>query len=104
MVAGSNPASGGFASKSLLSNFVLNNLGDGMNKGQVSTGGLIVGLIIIIMGIWTIFTFTNPTYLYSLGFNIATVNAIQQQWGVWGPIAGLGVIAAGIGVMYKFGQ
>jgi hypothetical protein len=82
----------------------LNNLGDGMNKGQVSTGGLIVGLIIIIMGIWTIFTFTNPTYLYSLGFNIATVNAIQQQWGVWGPIAGLGVIAAGIGVMYKFGQ
>ena len=69
---------------------------------MASTRGVIIGILIMILGIFVIYTFTSPDFLFSVGVDIKTYNAIQQQWGLWGPAVGIAIIIAGLVAMGKF--
>ncbi len=69
---------------------------------MVSTRGIIIGALIMFLGIFVIYTFVSPDFLFSIGIDIKTYNAIQEQWGFWGPAVGIAVIIAGLIAMGKF--
>ena len=64
--------------------------------------GAIIGTLIMVLGIFVIYTFTSPDFLFSLGIDMASYNTIQQQWGIWGPAIGIAVIISGLIAMGKF--
>ncbi len=68
---------------------------------MTSTRGVIIGILIMILGIFVIYTFTSPDFLFSIGMDIKTYNAINEQWGMWGPAVGIAIIIAGLVAMGK---
>ncbi|MCD6575631.1 MAG: hypothetical protein J7K73_00540 [Nanoarchaeota archaeon] len=69
---------------------------------MTSARGVIIGILIMILGIFVIYNFTSPDFLFSVGVDIKAYNAIQQQWGFWGPAVGIAIIIAGLIAMGKF--
>ena len=69
---------------------------------MASTRGIIIGILIIILGIFVIYTFISPDFLFSIGIDIKTYNAIHEQWGFWGPAVGIAIMIAGLIAMGKF--
>lgn len=69
---------------------------------MMSLRGMTIGLLIMIGGLLAIYTFISPTFLISIGANINTVNAIQEQFQVWGLVIGIFIVVAGLVVMGKF--
>jgi len=69
---------------------------------MVSTRGIIIGILVMILGIFVIYTFTSPNFLFSIGVDIKTYNAIHEQWGFWGPTIGIAILISGLIAMGKF--
>jgi hypothetical protein len=69
---------------------------------MTSTRGILIGILIMVLGIFVIYTFISPDFLFSVGIDIKTYNAIHQQWGIWGPAIGIAIIIAGLVAMGKF--
>jgi hypothetical protein len=69
---------------------------------MVSGRGAIIGLLIIILGIVVISIFLSPDWLFSIGIDIKTYNAIHTQFGFWFLPIGIGTIIAGLIAMGKF--
>jgi len=69
---------------------------------MVSTRGAVIGILIIFLGFFIIYTFVSPDFLFSIGIDIKTYNAIHQQWGFWGPAIGVAIVLAGLIAMGKF--
>ena len=70
---------------------------------MVSARGVAIGVLIMILGIFVILTFTSIDFLWSIGIqDMGTINTIQEQWGFWGPAIGIAIIIAGLVAMGKF--
>ena len=70
---------------------------------MVSARGLLIGGLIILLGFFTIYTFISPDFLFSIGIDIKTFNAIQSQWSMWGMVVGIAIVIAGLISMERFG-
>ena len=64
--------------------------------------GIIIGILIMALGFFTIYTFISPDFLFTLGISIEMYNAIQTQWRLWGMGIGIAIIIAGLIAMGKF--
>jgi hypothetical protein len=69
---------------------------------MVSARGMAIGLLVIALGIFVIYTFISYDFLYSIGIDTGAVNAIHEQWGIWGPAIGVAIIIAGLVAMGQF--
>jgi len=69
---------------------------------MVSTRGTIIGILIMILGIFVIYTFVSPNFLFSIGVDIKAYNAIHEQLSFWGPTIGIAIIIGGLIAMGKF--
>jgi hypothetical protein len=69
---------------------------------MTSARGLVIGLLIIVLGLTAIGTFLSPDWLFSIGIDIRTYNAINEQFKFWLLPIGIGVIIAGLIAMGKF--
>lgn len=69
---------------------------------MTSTRGIIVGILIMVLGIMVISIFLSPGWLFSIGIDIKTYNAINTQFGFWFVPIGVGIIIAGLIAMGKF--
>lgn len=68
---------------------------------MVSMRGTIIGILVMILGFFIIYTFISPDFLFSIGIDVKTYNAIQKQWGFWGPAIGVAIVLAGLIAMGK---
>ena len=69
---------------------------------MVSTRGIVIGTLIMILGIFVIYTFISPDFLFSVGIDMNSYNAIHEQFGIWGPAIGISIIIGGLIAMGKF--
>ena len=70
---------------------------------MVSTRGILIGLLIMILGIIVISIFLSPEWLWSIGLkDMATYNMITKQFGFWFLPIGIGIMIAGLIAMGKF--
>ena len=70
---------------------------------MVSARGMLVGGLIIILGFFMIYTFVSPDFLFSIGIDIKTYNALMSQWNIWGIGVGIAIVIAGLISMERFG-
>jgi hypothetical protein len=69
---------------------------------MVSGRGVIIGLLLILGGFFAIYTFISPQFLFSIGIDVKTYSAIQQQFSMWGIVIGLFLVVGGFVAMGKF--
>lgn len=69
---------------------------------MVSARGLMIGGLIILLGFFMIYTFVSPDFLFSIGIDIKTYNALMTQWNMWGIGIGLAIVIAGLISMERF--
>ena len=69
---------------------------------MASARGMLIGGLIVVLGIVVISIFLSPDWLFSIGIDIKTYNAIHTQFGFWFLPIGIGVIIAGLIAMGKF--
>ena len=70
---------------------------------MVSARGILIGGFIILLGFFTIYTFISPNFLFSIGIDIKTYNAILSQWNIWGIGIGIAIVISGLISMERFG-
>ena len=69
---------------------------------MTSARGIAIGIGIMALGLVAIGTFLSPDWLFSIGIDIKTYNAINTQFKFWLLPIGIGVIVAGLIAMGKF--
>ena len=69
---------------------------------MASVRGIVIGILIMILGLVVISIFLSPSWLFSIGIDIKTYNAISTQFGFWFLPIGIGIMIAGLIAMGKF--
>jgi hypothetical protein len=69
---------------------------------MVSARGVIIGLLLVLGGFIAIYTVISPQFLFSIGVNVKTFTAIQQQFNIWGTVIGVFLVIGGLVAMGKF--
>lgn len=69
---------------------------------MTSVRGIIIGILIIILGLVVISIFLSPDWLFSIGIDIKTFNAINTQFKFWFLPIGIAIVIAGLIAMGKF--
>jgi hypothetical protein len=63
---------------------------------------MLIGVLLIIGGAFAIYTFISPQFMFSIGVDVKTYVAIQQQFQIWGIVIGVFLVVGGLVTMTKF--
>ena len=69
---------------------------------MTSSVGMLIGVLLIIGGAFAIYTFISPQFMFSIGVDVKTYVAIQQQFQIWGIVIGVFLVVGGLVTMTKF--
>jgi len=68
---------------------------------MTSVRGMVIGILIMVLGLIVISIFLSPDWLFSLGIDIQTFNAINTQFRFWSLPVGIAIVIAGLYAMGK---
>jgi hypothetical protein len=69
---------------------------------MTSSVGMLIGILLIVGGAFAIYTFISPQFMFSIGVDVRTYTAIQQQFSIWGIVIGVFLVVGGLVTMTKF--